>query len=241
MTIDQAPAPTNVATAPQPRTPGALILGAVLAALGLVITGFAGILTISSYGQPSFGAFATPNERYLVNTYALTLENLDAITGPGSPELGPALGQASVRATAIPGQHIFVGVAAQTDVSKYLADVSHSELVEVKFDPFRPQYRETAGSAQPAPPSQQSFWTSSAHGPGTQEIQVDLRHGSWAVVVMNTEGHPAVAADLQAEVTLPWFETATRGALLGGAQLLTTGAGLLLIGASTLARRRIKT
>jgi hypothetical protein len=217
------------------------MLGAVLASLGLVITGFAGILTISAYGQRSYGNFATPSERYLVNTHALTLENLDAITGPGSPELGPALGQVTVRATAAPGQPIFVGVAAQTDVSKYLAEVSHSELVEVKFDPFRPHYRESAGSAQPAPPSQQSFWTSSAHGPGTQEIQVDLRHGSWAVVVMNADGHPTVTADLQAEVTLPWFETATRGALLGAAVLLTTGAGLLLIGASTMTRRRIET
>jgi hypothetical protein len=35
--------------------------------------------------QRAFGAFATPNERYLVNTHALTLENLDAITGPVRP------------------------------------------------------------------------------------------------------------------------------------------------------------
>jgi len=73
--------------------------------------------------QRAFGAFATPNERYLVNTHALTLENLDAITGPGSPELGPALDQVTVRATATPGQQIFVGVAAQSGVSEYLRKV----------------------------------------------------------------------------------------------------------------------
>lgn len=27
---------------------------------------------------------------------------------------------------------------------------------------------------------------------------------------MNADGHPAVAADFQAEVTLPWFRQATR-------------------------------
>lgn len=183
MTIDHPPTPSNVATAPlptQPRTPVALILGAVLASLGLVLTGFAGVLALSSSGQRSFGTFATPDERYSVNNPALTLDNLDAITGPGSPELGPALGQVTVRATsATPDQHIFIGVAAQSDVSRYLAEVSHSELVEVQFDPFRPQYRETPGSAQPAPPGRQSFWARSAQGPGTQQIQVDLRHGSW--------------------------------------------------------------
>src|SRR3712207_9135720 len=51
MTIDHAPTPSQVAIAPQPtqpRTPAALILGAVLASLGLVLTGFAGILALSS-------------------------------------------------------------------------------------------------------------------------------------------------------------------------------------------------
>jgi hypothetical protein len=195
-------------------------------------------LALSSHGQRSFGSFATPNERYTVNSYALTLQHLDAITEPGSPELGPALGQVTLRAaSAIPGRPIFIGVAPQSDVSAYLAGVPHSELVEVKFDPFRPHYRETVGSGQPHPANEQSFWTSSAQGQGTQQIQVDLRHGSWAVVVMNADGHPAVAADLQAEVTLPWFGMVTRGVLLAGVLLLTIGAALLLIGASNLTRR----
>ena len=242
MTIDHAPAPSQVATASQPTKPrtAALILGAVLASLGLVVTGIAAIVALSSYGQRAFGAFATPNEHYLVNTHALTLENLDAMTGPGSPELGPALGEVTVRATAVPGQQIFIGVAAQSDVSEYLAKVSHSELIEVKFDPLRPQYRETPGSAQPAPPGQQDFWISSAQGSGAQQIQVDLRHGSWAVVIMNTDGHPAVAADLQAEVTLPWFALTTKRAFFGGLALQAIGAGLILIGAS-LAQRPART
>ena len=198
-------------------------------------------MTLSSHGQRTFGAFATPNEHYTVNTHALTLENLDAITGPGSPELGPSLGQVTVRATAIPGQQIFIGVAAEPDVSEYLAKVSHSELIEVKFDPFQPQYRETPGTAQPARPGQQHFWISSAQGPGTQQIQVDLRHGSWAVLVMNADGRPAVAADLQPEVTLPWFAPATKSALFGGLALQAIGSVLILIGASTLAPRRART
>ena len=94
----------------------------------------------------------------------------------------------------------------------------------------------TPGSAQPAPPSHQSCWISSAQGPGTQQIQVDLRHGSWAVVAMNADGHPAVAADRQAEVTLRWFHKATK-ALLGGLARQAIGTAFILIGTSGLARR----
>lgn len=243
MRIDHAPTPSNMTAAPQPmqRRTAALILAATLASLGLVLTGFAGILALSSHGQPDFGTFATPHERYLVNTHALTLENLDAITGPGAPQLRPALGRVTVRATAVPGQQIFIGVATQTDVAEYLAGVPHTELVDVKFDPFRPQYRETPGSAQPAPPGQQDFWATWAQGPGTQQIQVDLRHGNWAVVVMNADGQPAVTADLQADVTLPWLAPATAGAYIGGLALQAIGAVLILVGASSLTQRRATT
>lgn len=88
-----------------------------------------------------------------MNSHALTLDNLDAITGPGSPKLGPALGQVTVRAaSATPDQHIFIGVAAQSEVSRYLAEVSHPELVEVKFDPSaRSTAKRPARPNQPCP------------------------------------------------------------------------------------------
>ncbi len=45
---------------------------------------------------------------------------------------------------------------------------------------------------------------------------------------MNADSHPAVAADLQAEVT-PRFRQATKAALPGGLALQATGAALILI------------
>ena len=59
-------------------------------------------------------------------------------------------------------------------------------------------------------------------------------------MIMNADGHPAVAADLQAEVTLPWFALTTKRAFFGGLGLLAIGAVLILIGASV-ARRPAKT
>ena len=221
------------------RTPFALIIGAVLASVGLLGTGLAGVLALSTYRQPGFGSFATPDERYTANSHALTLQRLDMLTDPGSPELGAALGQVTVRATAAPpDQQIFIGVASQSDVTQYLADVSHTELVDVKFSPFRPQYQQVGGFAEPTPPGRQTFWTSSAEGPGTQQIHIDLRQGSWALVVMNADGRPAVAAHIQAEVTLPWYATAARGTLIGGVALQMIGAALVLISAAQSARVR---
>ena len=66
--------------------------------------------------------------------------------------------------------------------------------------PFRPQYREIAGPNKPAPPGDQPFWTVSAQGSGSQQIEGDLRSGNWAVVVMNADGRAAVAVDLQAQL-----------------------------------------
>ena len=60
-------------------------------------------------------------------------------------------------------------------------------------------------------------------------------------MAMNADGHPAVAADLQAEVTLPWLAPATKGAFFGGLALQAIGAVLIPIGASTLAQRRAST
>ncbi len=78
----------------------------------------------------------------------------------------------------------------------------------------------------------------SAQGPGTQQIEVDPRQGTWAVVVMNGDGHPAVAAELQAEVTLPWFRRVTTWTFRVGVALPTVGAALVLIGATTSGLRR---
>ena len=47
------------------------------------------------------------------------------------------------------------------------------------------------------PPVDQDFWTVSASGDGEQELKWEARGGRWSVVVMNADGSPGVAADVE--------------------------------------------
>lgn len=109
-------------------------------------------------------------------------------------------------------------------------------MTEVRFNPFRPSYRTVPGSEQPAPPAAQDFWVVSAQGPGTQQINSDLRSGRWAVVVMNADGSRPVAVDLQAGIRSRFLPPVTLGTLILGLALLALGIPMLVAGASGLGR-----
>ncbi len=76
----------------------------------------------------------------------------------------------------------------------------------------------------------------SAQGPGTQQIESDLRSGNWAVVVMNADGSRPVAVDLQAGVRSRFLAPVTLGTLMTGLALLVIGIPLLVVGAAGLGR-----
>ena len=180
-----------------------------------------------------------PAERYTVDTYAITSQRLDVVLDRGLPSAGRTGPVASfmLQATsADPGQEIFVGVGPQADVTSYLANVEHSELTQVRFNPFQASYRTMSGSEEPALPGAQDFWAVSAQGPGTQQIESDLRSGNWAVVVMNADGSRPVAVDLQAGIRSRFLAPVTLGTLITGLALLALGIPLLVVGAAGLGR-----
>lgn len=94
-----------------------------------------------------------------------------------------------------PTDDVFIGIARTTDVERYLADASWSELIEL--DDRSPRYREIEGSASIAPPLDQDFWTATASGPGEEELVWEARGGRWSVVVMNVDGSAEVEADIE--------------------------------------------
>lgn len=110
---------------------------------------------------------------------------LDAV-GEGTPQRLPFdVGTLRLRATATEAsREVFIGIAPQTEVDAYLAGVHHTELRDVKFQPFRSVYRDVPGSSTPAVPGAQQFWAASASGPGEQELTWNIAPGNWTVVVM---------------------------------------------------------
>ncbi len=88
----------------------------------------------------------------------------------------------------------------------------------------------------PLPRATQPFWSTSAQGTGTQQIEWDLRSGRWAVVVMNADGGTPVSVDLQAGVRSDLLLPVFIGLLISGIALLAVGVPLIVAGAAGLGR-----
>jgi hypothetical protein len=215
-----------------------LVLGTLSALLGLGLLAGAGGLGWANYQQRDNGFFTTPVERFAADSYALTSPRLDIMTESNFPETSPVVpGSIMLRGSAAdPAKAIFIGIAPQADVAAYLAGVNHSEIVDVRFAPFRAQYREVPGTSVPALPADQTFWTALATGPGTQELQWDLRPGTWAVVMMNADATAPVAVDLQAGARSDLLWPVFVGLLIAGIVFLVIGVPLIVFGAAGLGK-----
>ena len=216
-----------------------LVIGSLCALVGLGLLAGAGVTGWVNYQQRDGRYFITPSAPLSGNSYALTTPRLDLTTGGGVNDGAPVdfAGSVLLRgSTTDPGKEIFIGIAPRADVAAYLAGVRRTEIVDVRFNPFRARYREVNGATIPSDPAQQNFWAATATGPGEQELTWDLRSGAWAVVVMNADASSPVSVNLQAgartDLLLPVFI----GLLIGGLVMLLIGVPLIVLGAAGLGR-----
>ena len=215
-----------------------LVLGTLSALLGLGLLSAAGAAGFANYLQRDNGYFTTPSERYATNSYALTTPRLDIMTEGGVPDTAPAgvVGSVMLGGSAPAGKEIFIGVGPRNDVDAYLDGVRHAEITEVRFNPFQVEYRDEAGARIPARPADQGFWAASATGPGEQQLEWDLRPGSWAVVIMNADASGPVAVDMKAGARSNLLWPVFLGLLIGGIVFLLVGVPLIVLGAAGLGR-----
>lgn len=216
-----------------------LVIGSLCALVGLGLLAGAGFAGWVNYQQRDGRYFITPSEPFSGDSYALTTPRLDLMTGGGvndgvSVDLA---GSVLLRGSSTdPTKEIFIGIAPRAEVATYLAGVRRTEIVDVRFHPFRALYREVAGTQIPSDPAQQNFWAATATGPGEQELTWDLRSGDWAAVVMNADVTSPVSVNLQAgartDLLLPVFI----GLLIGGLVMLLIGVPLIVLGAAGLGR-----
>ena len=216
-----------------------LILGAVLALIGLALTGAAAGLGAAVFQQRDQGYLTSPTERYAVDSYAITSEQLEVVLDDNDLNLGRSgpIASLMLRATSpVPGQDVFVGVGPRAQVAAYLAGVQHSEITQIRFNPFQVSYRTTPGTQPPTTPGRQDFWVVSAQGPGTQQVELDLTSGDWAMVIMNADGTKPVAVDVQAGARSNLLGPLSLGTLIAGLVLLAFSIPLVVVGASGLGR-----
>lgn len=124
---------------------------------------------------------------------------------------------------------VFVGIARAVDVEDYLAGSDHSEVIEL--DDRTPRYRQVAGTDTIAAPLDQDFWNVSVVGDGEQELIWEARGGRWAVVVMNADGTPDVAADVQVGARSGAVTPIAVTMIVFGALGTATAIALIVIGA----------
>ena len=174
-----------------------LVLGILISLVGLAT--LAGGVAASVVGSAQGDGYITSGTaRLSVGSHALTTPRLDAVGEGVPPRLPFDVGTLRLKASSVdPGKEIFIGIAPQDDVERYLSGVHHSELLEVDSRPFRAEYRDIPGTNTPSPPAGQDFWSASVSGPGEQELTWDLAAGSWAIVIMNADASLGVDTQVQ--------------------------------------------
>ena len=204
-----------------------VLLGSLAALIGAGLLAGGGALMIAHLTQRDDDGFLTSAvEQVSSDAYAVTAEGIDLadLDDGGGWLVEQGLGQVRIRATGRDGA-VFLGIAPERQVDRYLSGTAHDELLEVRSGSN--DYRAVAGGAPRVTPERAGIWAASAAGTGTQTLEWDARDGRWAVVVMNADGARAVAADVSVGAKLgivPWI---AGGLLLLGLLGVAGGAGLI--------------
>jgi hypothetical protein len=243
MTASQTPVPPDRPTGARRNVPlGSVILivvGAIIALIALVpLAGGGFLLWADATQRDADGYFTTSTERFETTSSAITSERIDLGSRPsnrtGMSDFGDTTVRLRVQSTS--ERAVFVGIARQDDVDRFLSGVAHAELQQVRIQPFSVEYRYVDGSATASKPGGQPIWVASVEGTGTQSLQWDLERGRWAVVVMNADASPGVSVNASAGATAPWITGVGVGLLVGGAFFVMVGAVMLVVGIVALAR-----
>ena len=210
-----------------------LVLLGGAAAIGALVLGWFFVV------QRADGFITGPEGTLRTQTHALVSERLDLVTDDQSPTglRSEDIGRLLVQATATdPASAVFVGIAPVGEVESYLSGIAHTVVTDLRFEPFDATYRDVPGGDTPAAPSAQQFWVASAEGTGTQQVEWDLRDGTWTVVVMNADASAGIGVDVRAGIHIDLLGPAVLALLVIGLVLLAVGVPLLLAGAVGLGR-----
>jgi hypothetical protein len=208
-----------------------VILGCILALAGAgMLLGGCAATVVHLTQRDDDGFLTSPTEQVSSDGYAVTAEGLDLadLDNWGDWLVEQGVGRVRIRAESrLPP--VFVGIAREADLDRYLAQTAHDELLEINPD----RYQSRAGGSPPSVPGRADIWVASAAGEGAQTVEWEAREGQWAVAVMNADGTGAVAADVSIGAklaVLPWIGGAL---LLLGVLGIAIGAVLIVTAART--------
>jgi len=208
----------------------AVVLGALLLlpALGLLAGG--GILVwADTWERTDDGYLFSATDSFSTGGYAMLSDRIDLETNADWMPLSAALGTARVEVTGTgAGDDVFVGVGPTADVEAYLDGVERTVVADLGVDASPADQVLLPGGAPAGPPTDESFWTTQASGPGTQQLSWEPADGTWTLVVMNADGSSGVSVDARIGATAPALGGLAWG-LLGGGLFLLLIAVLVLV------------
>jgi Domain of unknown function (DUF4389) len=212
----------------------ALVIGCLLTlpALGLLVGGTAlGVGAIVARDDDGF--FEITLDPIETPTVAVVGELIDFGAEAGDPNWVLDQLDIDIRLRLTPAssdQEIFVGIARERDVDEYLRGVAYAEAVEVT-DGGRVVLRPRVGDDTVAAPGEQTFWSQSVSGAGTQELVWEATSGRWAAVVMNADASPGVAVDAEVGARAPFVVAIAIAMLVVGTLVMAGAVGLIVWGA----------
>ena len=208
-----------------------LVFGSIVVVVGVgLAVGGVGALWANAALTDDEGYFNTDDLEIDKDSYAVISEPTDIEVGSWWVWDWGDLATFRVRGSSEnPSNNIFMGVADEHDLSHYLEDVHHHEVIDIEINPDKLEYLEHPGSSVPAAPTTQGFWSESVHGSGTQTLEWELESGNWSFVLMNEDGSAGVDMRIVLGAKIPWLVGTAVGILIGGIVLLPLGVLMIVL------------
>jgi Domain of unknown function (DUF4389) len=192
----------------------------LLIALAAIAAGSTGIVLDRTQRDAS-GYLMTPARAYSTNTYALVSASYRGGTSNDWLVARDLLGTVRIRVSAT--RPVFVGIAPESDVERYLGSVARAQGSQ--FDARSADFVVRPGGPPSSPPAAERFWSASATGASDTTLTWTPRAGNWRIVLMNADATRAVNADVSIGARLPHLLTVAIAVLGGGILLLLLSGG----------------
>lgn len=236
--IEPAPTPATGTPAAAGGSPAArivaLVLGVLILLPGLALIAAGGTGLWLDGQRDAAGFISTPTQSISSSAAAVTIENvhLDIDRNTSLYLSSNDLGQLRVRVTGDNDSTVFVGIAPQEAVDRWLAGRAHDEITDIDAGNLRYEHR--SGSATVSPPGEQQFWSASSTGPGLREVRWQVTSGTWAIVTARPDGSPGVQVRAAVAAKIPSLAGIAAALLVGGLALFGIGAAAIAWGAAGL-------